>query len=175
MKTIRLEVDDLFEDISKPSLSIIGPDYKVIVLYRDPRAIMTSITLRWSTCRLTPCWSVLDIWKINLEKSGSTNWIFSLSISNWISIAWVACKNQFRNWFLQAKNPALRTWFFQLDFSKIKYRSVGCWIMWFISSWEYNYCCYKLCKFSKVTQHGPGWKNCHFEWKQFYFFFSAWD
>ena len=45
MKTIRLEVDDLFEDISKPSLSIIGPDYKVIVLYRDPRAIMTSITL----------------------------------------------------------------------------------------------------------------------------------
>ena len=52
MKTIRLEVDDLFEDISKPSLSIIGPDYKVIVLYRDPRAIMTSITLRWSTCRL---------------------------------------------------------------------------------------------------------------------------
>ena len=26
----------------------------------------------------TPCWSVLDFWKINLEKSSSTNWIFSL-------------------------------------------------------------------------------------------------
>ena len=26
----------------------------------------------------TPCWSVLDFWKIDLEKSSSTNWIFSL-------------------------------------------------------------------------------------------------
>ena len=25
-----------------------------------------------------PCWSVLDFWKINLEKSSSMNWIFSL-------------------------------------------------------------------------------------------------
>ena len=47
---------------------------------------------------LTPCWSVLDFWKINLEKSGSTNWIFSL--------------------FLQAKNSVCRTWFLQLDFFK---------------------------------------------------------
>ena len=36
MKTIRLEVDDLTE---------IDPDLKVIVLFRDPRAIMTSIKL----------------------------------------------------------------------------------------------------------------------------------
>ena len=27
---------------------------------------------------LSPCWSVLDFWKINLGKSSSTNWIFSL-------------------------------------------------------------------------------------------------
>ena len=29
------------------------------------------------------------------------------------------------NWFLKAKNPVCRTWFLQLDFSKIKYRSTG--------------------------------------------------
>ena len=45
----------------------------------------------------TPCWSVLDFWKINLEKSSSTNWIFSL----------------------------FQTGFLQLVFSKIKYRSTG--------------------------------------------------
>ena len=64
MKTIRLEVDDLFEDISKPSLSIIGPDYKVIVLYRDPRAIMTSITLRWFSvgiCKYKPGYKSHDL------------------------------------------------------------------------------------------------------------------
>ena len=42
-----------------------------------------------------------------------------------IVTACVACKNQFRNWFLQAKNPVCWTWFLQLDFSKIKYRSTG--------------------------------------------------
>ena len=47
------------------------------------------------------------------------------SISNWIFTACVACKNQFWNWFLQAENPVCRTWFLQLDFSKIKYRSTG--------------------------------------------------
>ena len=45
MKTIRLEVNDLVDDIAKGPFSIIGPDYKVIVLFRDPRAIMTSIKL----------------------------------------------------------------------------------------------------------------------------------
>jgi hypothetical protein len=47
------------------------------------------------------------------------------SISNLIFTACVACKNQFRNWFLHAENPVCRTWFLQLDFSKIKYRSTG--------------------------------------------------
>ena len=42
-----------------------------------------------------------------------------------IFTACVACKNQFRNWFLLAKNPFRRIWFLQLDFSKIKYRSTG--------------------------------------------------
>ena len=44
---------------------------------------------------------------INLEKSSSMNLIFSA----------------FRTWFLQIKNPVFQTWFFKLDFSKIKYRS----------------------------------------------------
>ena len=35
-----------------------------------------NILLRW----LTPCWSVLDFWKINLEKSSSTNWIFTACV-----------------------------------------------------------------------------------------------
>ena len=41
----------------------------------------------------------------------------------------LTCKNQFRNWFLQATQAVkikfeidYRTWFLQLDFSKIKYR-----------------------------------------------------
>ena len=62
---------------------------------------------------LSPCWYVLDFWKIKLEKSSSTNCIFSLHISNWIFTACVACKNQFRNWFLQVKNPVHRTGFFR--------------------------------------------------------------
>jgi hypothetical protein len=42
-----------------------------------------------------------------------------------IFTACVACKNQFQNLFMQAKNPVCRTGFLQLDFSKIKYRSTG--------------------------------------------------
>ena len=40
----------------------------------------------------TPCWSMLDFWKINLEKSSSMNWIFSLHRT-----VCVACKNQIQN------------------------------------------------------------------------------
>ena len=38
------------------------------------------------------------------------------SILNLILTACVSCKNQFRNQFLQAKNPVHRNWFLQLDF-----------------------------------------------------------
>ena len=38
--------------------------------------------------------------------------------SSLIFTSFVACKNQFWNWFLQAKNPVRRIWFFQLDFFK---------------------------------------------------------
>ena len=48
-----------------------------------------------------------------------------LPILKLIFTACVACKNQFQNWFLQAKNPVHRNWFFQLDFSKFKHRSTG--------------------------------------------------
>ena len=67
----------------------------------------------------SPCWSVLDFWKINFEKFKELDFY---SISNWIITAGVACKNQFRKWFLQPKNPV---WVFQLDFLKFKYRSTG--------------------------------------------------
>ena len=63
------------------------------------------------------CWSVLDFWKINLEKSK-----FNKSISNWI---FTACKNQFQNCFLRTKYPVCRGWSLQFDFSKIMYRSTG--------------------------------------------------
>ena len=62
---------------------------------------------------LPPYWCSLDFCKINLEKSCSTNWIFS---------ACVACKNLIRNWFLQAKNPVrnrLKIQFIELNFSKL--------------------------------------------------------
>ena len=36
----------------------------------------------------------------------------------------------------------------------------GCWIMWFISSWEIFHCCYKLCKFKK-------WKLFSLKWVVF--------
>ena len=69
----------------------------------------------------TPCWSVLDFWKLNLEKSSSMNWIFT---------ACVACKNQIQNWFLQVKNPVRPTWFFKLDFSQVKYKWIGRKVSW---------------------------------------------
>ena len=45
MKTIRLDVDELIEDFNKEENSLIDPDCKVIMLFRDPRAILTSIML----------------------------------------------------------------------------------------------------------------------------------
>ena len=67
--------------------------------------------------KLTPCWSVLEFWKIKLENSSLTNWI-------------LACKNQFRNWFWQA-TQAVKIQCVELDFSKLifqkssMYRSTG--------------------------------------------------
>ena len=54
----------------------------------------------------THCWSVLDFWKINLEKSSSTNWIFSL----------------FRTKFLLHVHPAKFN--FDFDFCRLKIRFV---------------------------------------------------
>ena len=51
-----------------------------------------------------PCWSVLDFWTINLEKSSSMKWIFSL----------------IQTGFLLPKSPVCQTSFLQLDLSKIK-------------------------------------------------------
>ena len=65
---------------------------------------------------LTPCWSVLEFWKIKLEKSSSMNWISSLqkSISKLIFEGYTG-----------SKNPVCRTGFFQIDFTVIKYRSTS--------------------------------------------------
>ena len=63
---------------------------------------------------LTPCWSVLDFWKINLEKSiWQTGFLVYFKLD-----FYCLCS-------LKVKNPVRRTWFFQHDFSKIKYRSIG--------------------------------------------------
>ena len=61
----------------------------------------------WPSVRTnSSCWFVLDFWKINLEKSSSTNWIFSLfrtaglqkSIPKLIFAGYLVR----RNWFLQS-------------------------------------------------------------------------
>ena len=61
----------------------------------------------------TPCWSVLQFWKIKLEKSSSMNWIFSLQISilKFIFASYTGSKNSVRN--------RLRIQFDELDFSKL--------------------------------------------------------
>ena len=50
----------------------------------------------------THCWSVLEFWKIKLEKSSSTNWVFA---------GYTGSKNQVRN--------RLNIQFIELDFSKL--------------------------------------------------------
>ena len=66
---------------------------------------------------LTPCWSVLEFWKIKLEKSSLTNWIFSLqkSSSKLIFAGYTGSK---KTVWSRLKNTVCQTWFFQLDFSK---------------------------------------------------------
>ena len=68
---------------------------------------------------LTPCWSVLEFWKIKLEKSSSTYWIFSLkkSISKLIFEDYTCSRNQVWN---RLTNPVCQTGFSQIDFSDIK-------------------------------------------------------
>ena len=71
--------------------------------------------------KLSPYCSALDFWKIEFEKSLWTKLIFT---------ACVACKIQVRNRpkfkFVQLdfSNLILQSWFFKLDFSKIKCRSI---------------------------------------------------
>ena len=65
----------------------------------------------------SPCWAVLDFWKINLEKSSLTNWIFSL----------------FKTGFLLPVRPAkinleiifcrLKIQFVELDFSNLIFQN----------------------------------------------------
>ena len=58
---------------------------------------------RLSLARLTPCWSVLDVWKIKFGK------LDFYSISNWIFANYTGSKNQVQN--------RLKIQFVQLDFS----------------------------------------------------------
>ena len=68
----------------------------------------------------TPCWSVLEFWKIKLEKSSSTNWIYSLqkSISKLIFAGYTGSKNQVWN----RQKIKFKTQFSEIQISKIKYR-----------------------------------------------------
>ena len=71
----------------------------------------------WNDCKIwipmsvcyyfhLPYWFVLDFWKINLEKSSSTNWIFSL----------------FRTEFLLPAQPSKIN--FEIDFCRLKIQFV---------------------------------------------------
>ena len=63
--------------------------------------------------KLSPCWSVLEFWKIKLEKSSSANWIFSQqkSILKLIFAGYTGSKNPVRN--------RLKIQLVKLDFSKL--------------------------------------------------------
>ena len=62
---------------------------------------------------LSPCWSILEFWKIKLENSSLTNWIFSLqkSISKLIFAGYTGSKNSVWN--------RLKIQFVELNFSKL--------------------------------------------------------
>ena len=64
-------------------------------------------------------WSVLDFWKIKLEKSSSANWIFSLqkSISKLIFAGYSGSKNQVWN--------RLKIQFLELNFSKLIFQKLS--------------------------------------------------
>ena len=100
-----------------------------------------------------PIASTSSLMKKELTNQNWVSWLFllppsgkyflALSICTWFlknQVRWtgfLTCKNQFQNWFLQATqavwNPVWNrlkiqfdwTGFFQLDFSKIKYRWIG--------------------------------------------------
>ena len=74
---------------------------------------------RYYSFYLFPCWSVLEFWKFKLEKSSSTNWIFSQQESI-LKLICAGSKNQVWN---RLKIKFMELDFFQIDFSEIKYRS----------------------------------------------------
>ena len=69
--------------------------------------------IKGDTIQVAPCWSVPEFWKIKVENSSSTNWIFSLqkSISNVIFAGYTGSKNPVLK--------RLKIQFIELDFSKL--------------------------------------------------------
>ena len=68
---------------------------------------------RWDKkLKQTPCWTVLDFWKIKLQKSISTKWIFSVQklILKLIFAGYTGSKSQVQN--------RLKIQFVELDYSK---------------------------------------------------------
>ena len=67
----------------------------------------------FNSCPQSPYPSVLGFWKIRLEKSSPIfNWIFSLKLElDFYCLC--SLQNQFRNWFMQVKNPVRPTRFFK--------------------------------------------------------------
>ena len=74
-----------------------------------------STTVRYRQ-NLRGLYPLVDLY-LNFEKSIWTTQVWRTGF--------LACKNQFQNWFLQTKNPVCQIGVFQLDFSKFKYRSTG--------------------------------------------------
>ena len=64
---------------------------------------------------------LVDLFLI-FEKSSCKNQIRQTGFLAW--------KNRFQNWFLQAKSPVCRTWFLQLDFQKSSTDQQEEWPFW---------------------------------------------
>ena len=100
---------------------------------------------------VTPCWSVLEFKKkIKLENSSSMNWIFSLQKSIW-KLIFASYTGSKKSSLKKTKNPVRKTWFFQIDFSEIQYRSTG-------GKWISVFFCAKF-RFSSPFQ--PLWLVVH--------------
>ena len=76
----------------------------------------------------SPCWAVLDFWKINLEKSSLTNWIFSLFQTGFLLPVWPTKIKLELKWnfhILKLKILKWKIYPVTLDVSKDQWRSTG--------------------------------------------------
>ena len=90
----------------------VPPTHHIHTVQLTSRQFVHNSWLLWHQ-RHSPCWSVLEFWKIMLENLNSTNWIFSLQKSIWklIFAGSTDSENSVRN--------RLKIQFVELNFSKL--------------------------------------------------------